>query len=84
MATPFVWRTAAAWAGDLRPPQLNTRLARMTSRQLQAISKADVFSSVLPFFDLSWPWHWDYSCSDGMHYGLTGPPSFPHQAAKGR
>ncbi|KAL5541674.1 hypothetical protein UlMin_009384 [Ulmus minor] len=64
------YRTTIATAGYARKLAFNpSKMEAMNWVVLEKFREAGVISGVIDNFDLTWPWHFDNRCNDGVHYG---------------
>lgn len=66
----FVYRTTVATGGYARALAFNpNKMEAFNGVILEKMRKAGIVSSVIDGFDLTFPWHFDNRCNDGVHYG---------------
>ncbi|KAK4773190.1 hypothetical protein SAY87_028209 [Trapa incisa] len=64
------YRTTVATAGHARSLGFNpSKMEAFNGVALDQFRKAGLVSGVIDNFDLTFPWHFDNRCSDGVHYG---------------
>ncbi|CAI0559753.1 unnamed protein product [Linum tenue] len=69
-----VYRTTVATAGGARVLQYNpNKMEVFNWVVLDKFRSAGVIDGVVDDFDMTFPWHYDNRCSDGIHYGR--PPA---------
>ncbi|KAK9288434.1 hypothetical protein L1049_016891 [Liquidambar formosana] len=66
----FIYRTTVATGGYARTLAFNpNKMEAFNEVFLEKLRKAGVVSGVIDGFDLTFPWHYDNRCNDGVHYG---------------
>ncbi|MCO5606938.1 hypothetical protein L7F22_061129 [Adiantum nelumboides] len=69
-----IYRTTIATAAWARGAAFNPhKMEVFNSMLVEKFKKANLLWGVVDGFDLTYPWHFDNNCSDGVHYGK--PPS---------
>ncbi|KAF3457205.1 hypothetical protein FNV43_RR01862 [Rhamnella rubrinervis] len=71
LAVPKVfYRTTIATGGYARTLQFNpNKMEAFNWVFLDRLKQAGVISGVIDNFDMTFPWHFDNRCNDGVHYG---------------
>ncbi|KAG2727402.1 hypothetical protein I3843_01G151300 [Carya illinoinensis] len=71
MALPKVfYRTTVATGGYARSMAFNpNKMEAYNGVLLDKLKRAGVVSAVIDNFDMTFPWHFDNRCNDGVHYG---------------
>jgi hypothetical protein len=71
LASPKVfYRTTVATGGYARSLAFNpNKMEAFNWVLLEKLKKAGVVSGVIDNFDMTFPWHFDNRCNDGVHYG---------------
>ncbi|KAH7424048.1 hypothetical protein KP509_12G087200 [Ceratopteris richardii] len=69
-----VYRTTITTAGWARAASFNPHKMEIFNNIIvEKLKKANLLWGVVDGFDLTYPWHFDHNCSDGVHYGK--PPA---------
>ncbi|KAK4775717.1 hypothetical protein SAY87_023678 [Trapa incisa] len=64
------YRTTVATAGQARSQGFNpSKMEAFNGVTLDQFRKAGLISGIIDNFDLTFPWHFNNRCSDGVHYG---------------
>ncbi|XP_048332911.1 uncharacterized protein LOC107423261 [Ziziphus jujuba] len=64
------YRTTIATGGYARTLQFNpNKMEAFNWVVLEKLKEAGVISGVIDNFDMTFPWHFDNRCNDGVHYG---------------
>ncbi|CAI0560017.1 unnamed protein product [Linum tenue] len=71
LAAPrVIYRTTVTTAGDARKMAFNpSKMEAFNWVVLDKFRRAGVMDGVVDDFDMTFPWHFDHRCSDGVHYG---------------
>lgn len=66
----LVYRTTIATGGYARNLAFNpNKMEAFNGVLLEKLKRAGIVSGVIDNFDLTFPWHYDNRCNDGVHYG---------------
>jgi hypothetical protein len=66
----LLFRTTVAAAVWGRKAAFNPHKMEVFNHMLvDRLAAAGLLSAVVDAFDLTFPWHYDHNCSDGVHYG---------------
>ena len=69
-----IYRTTIATAAWARKAAFNPQKMEMFNYMfVEKLKEAQLLWGVVDDFDLTYPWHYDTNCSDGVHYGK--PPA---------
>ncbi|KAG5554809.1 hypothetical protein RHGRI_012389 [Rhododendron griersonianum] len=65
-----IYRTTVATGGYARSLAFNpSKMEAFNGVFLEKLRKFGVVNWVVDDFDMTWPWHFDNRCNDGVHYG---------------
>lgn len=65
-----IYRTTVATGGYARKLAFNpSKMEAFNGVFLEKLRKFGVVNWVVDDFDMTWPWHFDNRCNDGVHYG---------------
>lgn len=68
----FIYRTTIATGGYARTLAFNpNKMEAFNEVFLDKLREAGVVTGVMDGFDMTYPWHYDNRCNDGVHYGRT-------------
>lgn len=66
----FLFRSTIATGGYARTLSFNpSKMEAYNGVLLEKLREAGLVTSVIDDFDLTWAWHFDNRCNDGVHYG---------------
>uniref|UniRef100_A0A7N0SYF5 Uncharacterized protein n=1 Tax=Kalanchoe fedtschenkoi TaxID=63787 RepID=A0A7N0SYF5_KALFE len=65
-----IYRTTVATGGYARALAFNpNKMEAFNWILVEKLRKAGLVDGVIDGFDMTFPWHWDNRCNDGVHYG---------------
>lgn len=68
----FIYRTTIATGGYARTLAFNpNKMEAFNEVFLDKLRQVGVVTGVIDGFDMTYPWHYDNRCNDGVHYGRT-------------
>ncbi|XP_068660665.1 uncharacterized protein [Aristolochia californica] len=73
----FIYRTTVATGGYARDLAFNpSKMEMFNLVLLDKLKEKGLMDGVVDNFDMTYPWHFDNRCNDGVHYG-RGPAKLP-------
>ncbi|KAK9725426.1 hypothetical protein RND81_05G142500 [Saponaria officinalis] len=66
----FIFRSTITTGGYARTLAFNpSKMEAFNGILLDKLRQAGLVTGVIDDFDMTWPWHFDNRCNDGVHYG---------------